>query len=143
MLKFLTESGKSFSFILCDEAHKMRNENTQTYKGAEQLMRLGDAVVFLTATPIMIGERNLYNLLHLLDDQRYSNYAIFEQGLRENAPFIKALSELSSKKSLHQIVKELCETDILYRQEINERIYTETIKSKGLFQGLSIIQTYC
>lgn len=140
LLKFLTESGKSFSFILCDEAHKMRNENTQTYKGAEQLMRMGDAVVFLTATPIMIGERNLYNLLHLLDDQRYSNYAIFEQGLRENAPFIKALSELSSKKSLRQIVEELCETDILYRQEINERIYTETIKVKDYFRDFPLFK---
>ena len=65
LLNFLSENSKKFSFILCDEAHKMRNETTQTYKGAEKVMETADAVVFLTATPIMISERNLYNLLHL------------------------------------------------------------------------------
>ena len=60
--------------------------------------------------------------------------------MRENAPFIKALSELSSKKSLHQIVEELCETDILYRQEINERIYTDTIKVKDYFKDFPLFK---
>ena len=68
LLRFLEEKTKKFSFILCDEAHKMRNDNTQTYKGAQKLMVYADSVVFLTATPIMINEKNLYNLLHLLKD---------------------------------------------------------------------------
>lgn len=140
LLKYIEENGKSFSFILCDEAHKMRNETTQTYKGAEKLMRVGDAVVFLTATPIMISERNLYNLLHLLDNQRYSNYAIFEQGLRENAPFVRALSELSSKKPLKQIAEDLENTEIIYRQEINERVYTDVVKAKEHFKEFPLFK---
>ena len=126
LLRFLEEKNKKFSFILCDEAHKMRNDNTQTYKGAQKLMEYADSVVFLTATPIMINEKNLYNLLHLLDSQRYSNYDIFEQGLRENAPFIRALRELTTKKSLPDIAKDLKNSEITIRQEIGERIFTET-----------------
>ncbi len=126
LLRFLEGSNKRFSFILCDEAHKMRNDNTQTYKGAEKLIESADSVVFLTATPIMINEHNLFNLLHLLDSQVYSNYSIFEQGLRVNAPFIRALSELTTKKSLHAIAADLMNSEVTIRQEINERIYMET-----------------
>lgn len=73
----------------------------------------------------MISERNLYNLLHLLDNQRYSNYPMFEQGLRENVPFIQALGELSTKISLPEIAKNLSQNKIILRHEINERVYTE------------------
>ena len=126
LLKYLAEHNKKFSFILCDEAHKLRNETTQTYKGAEILMESADSVVFLTATPIMISERNLYNLLHILDNERYSNYSMFEQGLRENAPFIRVLSLLPTKVSLPEIANELLNTEITIRQEINDRVYEET-----------------
>lgn len=126
ILQFLKETSKKFSFVLCDEAHKMRNSTTQTYKGAEMFMENADAAVFLTATPIMVSTENLYNLLHLLDNQRYTNKSIFEQNLQENRPFIKALSELSIKLPLTQIAENLCEAEITLQLEVNERIYTET-----------------
>lgn len=126
ILQFLTESQKKFSFVLCDEAHKMRNSNTQTYKGAELFMQNADAAVFLTATPIMISTENLYNLLHLLDNQRYSNRSIFEQNIQENRPFIKALSELTTKKPLDEIARNLSNAEITLQLEVNERIYRET-----------------
>lgn len=126
LLRYLEDGKKKFSFILCDEAHKMRNDSTQTYKGAEVLFNASESVVFLTATPIMINEHNLYNLLHLLDSQRYCNYAMFEQGLRENAPFIKALSELTTKKELPAIADNLENYQITIRQEINDIEYKET-----------------
>ena len=140
LLKFIIDNNKKFSFVLCDEAHKMRNETTQTYKGAEKLMESADSVVFLTATPIMISERNLYNLLHLLDNQRYSNYHIFEQGLRENAPFIKALSELSTKKSLLEIADELANSEITIRLEVNERVHMETHFVKEHFKDFPLFK---
>ena len=140
LLNFLSENSKKFSFILCDEAHKMRNETTQTYKGAEKVMETADAVVFLTATPIMISERNLYNLLHLLDNQRYSNYSIFEQGLRENAPFIRALSDLPTKKDLKVIAEELANSEITLRLEVNDRVHTETHLVKDHFKDFPLFK---
>lgn len=140
LLKYLDENRKIFSFILCDEAHKLRNNGTQTYKGAEKIMETADSVVFLTATPIMINEQNLYNLLHLLDGQRYSNYSIFEQGLRENAPFIKALSELTTKKTLREIATNLLTSKITIRQEINEIVFSETHIVSEHFKGFPLFK---
>lgn len=100
---YLDDSSQRFSLVLCDEAHKLRNSGTATYKGANVLMDRADAAVFLTATPIMISKENLYNLLHLLDNKRFSNYYIFENRLNENQPFIKAIEELNTGRSLKDI----------------------------------------
>ena len=70
IVEFLSQNDFHFSLVLCDEAHKMRNRETQTYKGAEIIMSQANAAVFLTATPVMISTENLYNLLHLLDNTR-------------------------------------------------------------------------
>ena len=107
LLIIYSDSDKKFSFILCDEAHKMRNKETQTYKGAEILTSLSDSVVFLTATPIMISTENLFNLLHLLDGTRYFNYQIFNARLQENAPFVRAITALNHNSSLRDIFKRI------------------------------------
>ena len=140
LLNYLNLNSKKFSFILCDEAHKMRNETTQTYKGAEKIMSTADAAVFLTATPIMISERNLYNLLHLLDIQRFSNYSIFEQGLRENAPFIRALTDLTTNKSLKEIANDLANSEIIVKQEVNERVHIERHLVKDHFKEFPLFK---
>ena len=49
VIDYLKENDFSFSLVLCDEAHKMRNSDTQTYHGANILMTKADAAVFLTA----------------------------------------------------------------------------------------------
>lgn len=38
IVEFLSQNDFHFSLVLCDEAHKMRNRETQTYKGAEIIM---------------------------------------------------------------------------------------------------------
>ena len=128
IVDYLSDSDKKFSFILCDEAHKMRNDETQTYKGAEILMSLADSVVFLTATPIMISTENLYNLLHLLDSSRYFNYQIFNARLQENAPFIRAITALNHNMPLKEISKKLSSEEIRtsFFNKDDEEIYTRT-----------------
>lgn len=115
IVDFLSENDFHFSLVLCDEAHKMRNRETQTYKGAEIIMSQADAAVFLTATPVMISTENLYNLLHLLDNTRYYNYQIFDNRLQENRPFVEALTDLNHHVSLPVIAKKLNESEILTR----------------------------
>ncbi len=106
-IDYLTVKGCNFSLVLCDEAHKMRNDDTQTYKGAEVLMSQADAALFLTATPIMISTENLYNLLHLLDNTRYFNYQIFDNLLEQNKPFVRAITELNHNVPLLTIAENL------------------------------------
>lgn len=103
-----------FDFILCDEAHRMRNSNTQLHKGMRLLIEHAKSVVFLTATPIMISQENLFNLLNLLDPNRFDNFPQFDNALNENRPFIEALSKLAkSGNNLVDIFTDLDNTQIV------------------------------
>lgn len=112
LIEYLLDFPQKFSLVLCDEAHKMRNRDTQTYKGAEVLMDYADAALFLTATPVMISEENLYNLLHLLDNARYFNYDIFRNRMNENRPFVEAITSLNNGIELKTILSDLLSSEV-------------------------------
>ena len=124
--EYLSQNIFNFSLVLCDEAHKMRNQDTQTYKGAEIIMSQANAAVFLTATPVMISTENLYNLLHLLDNTRYYNYQIFDNLLKENRPFVESLTDLNHNIPLPIIAKKLKDSEIrTYFFSKDTRIYSK------------------
>ncbi len=120
LIDYLSENDFKFSLVLCDEAHKMRNRETQTYKGAEIIMSQTDAALFLTATPVMISTENLYNLLHLLDNFNYDNYQIFDNRLQENRPFVEALTSLNNLGDFSVIAKNLHSAEIITKHYSNE-----------------------
>ena len=137
LVSYLTESSNRFSLVLCDEAHKRRNRETQTYKGAEIIMSTADAALFLTATPVMISEENLYNLLHLLDNTRYFNYQIFLNRMAENRPFVEALTCLNNDKMpLKDILMQLVTSIVEITFSANDsEIYSSSSKISDLFQN--------
>ena len=137
LVSYLLESSTRFSLVLCDEAHKMRNRETQTYKGAEIIMSTADAALFLTATPIMISEKNLYNLLHLLDNTRYFNDQIFLNRMAENRPFVEALTCLNNDKMplkdiLMQLLTSMVETSFSAN---DSEIYSSSRQIGDLFKN--------
>jgi len=112
LLEYLLNNKATFDMVLCDEAHRLRNTN-KTYKGAEIIVPLAHSTVFLTATPIMINETNLYNLLHLLDDKVFNQRDVFPIYLAMNKPFIWAISAVNSNRPLKEIASELKNMEIL------------------------------
>ena len=70
----IEENGYRFDLVICDEAHKIRNSETAQHKGVVKIIDNSDAVVFLTATPIMTDIRNLFNLIRVLDRERYYSF---------------------------------------------------------------------
>lgn len=142
LVDFLIENPCRFSMVLCDEAHKLRNSNTQTYKGAEIIMGNTDSALFLTATPVMIDEENLYNLLHLLDSKRYFNYQIFKNRIEENKPFIEALSMLNSNQPLAVIRDRLLDTSIRSRfvNSDEEEIYSSSTSISDIYKDDPLFQ---
>lgn len=107
------ESGyKKFDFILCDEAHRLRNSETLTHKGMRRLLESPAAAVFLTATPVMTKEENLFNLLALLDPEQYSDYSVFLNTLSVNQPFIKAISALNENVNYATIRDNLANAEV-------------------------------
>lgn len=116
---FLEKNDKHFDFILCDEAHKLRNRNL-AFNGLKSLLEYPCAAVFLTATPIMINEENLFNLLSLLDKNQYGKYAIFQNSLEINKPFINAISQVNNNVPFSKIKEDLQNAEITTRYSIGE-----------------------
>jgi SNF2 family DNA or RNA helicase len=84
-----------FDLVIVDEAHYARNPETSTNRLVRLLNDAASALVLLTATPIQLGDENLYQLLHLVDPDRFSDYDIFQRLLMSNAPFVEAYRALS------------------------------------------------
>lgn len=120
VLKYIEEKNIKFSLVVCDESHKLRNNNTLLYQGAEKLLSYSDSVVFMSATPIMINEYNLYNQLHLLDADMYDNPEVFRNNIQLNRPFVRALSLLNSGTSLFSIADYLEKAEVTTYNTINE-----------------------
>lgn len=139
---YLIDSNKRFSLVLCDEAHKMRNANTQTFRGADIVMSQAGAAVFLTATPIMISTENLYNLLHLLDSTRFFNYQIFNARLQENRPFVEAISLLNAKAPLKEISEKLTTTEIqtTFFNSDDEEVFSKTRSVEEVYENDPVYQ---
>ena len=55
-----------FDLVIVDEAHHIRNTETQRHQAIRFLCDNAEAVVFLTATPIQLGDRDLFVLLNTL-----------------------------------------------------------------------------
>jgi len=56
----------AFDLVIVDEAHHIRNTDTWAYRNVRQFCDNAEAVVLLSATPIQLGDNDLYNLLHLI-----------------------------------------------------------------------------
>lgn len=75
--------------VIFDEAHYLRNRETQTYKLANLLRPIVHNMVMLSATPIQLKSADLFTLLHLLDDEAFPFEGSFEYQLRTNEPIIR------------------------------------------------------
>lgn len=141
LLEFLEKEDKRLSLVVCDEAHRMRNNTTQIHKGAKRLLRRTEAAVLLTATPVMIDNSNLFHLLQLLDEVNYDNEQIFENQVRLNRPFVTSISKLNQPKyPLKRIADELQETEVVTTQRIGEYENTTTHKVGDYFGDMPLFQ---
>jgi len=112
----IIEKNLQLDIVICDEAHKLRNSGNATYNAVKDLLYNAKSAIFLTATPIMLGEENLYNLMHLLDPDRFDNKHVFSDLINANKPFIKALSELNAKVPFKEVLQHLQESVIRYQE---------------------------
>ena len=85
----LEEVAPSFDFVAIDEAHHMRNLQTKLRKVGVLLSRSSDALLMLTATPVHLGNENLFSLLNILDDDEFPDFLTVENRIRHNEPIVK------------------------------------------------------
>lgn len=77
----------AFDLVIVDEAHHIRNPLTFSHNAVRFFCENAKAVVFLTATPIQLGEKDLFVLLNTLRPDLVVNESTFNQMAAPN-PFI-------------------------------------------------------
>ena len=90
ILETLEAAAPTLDLVIVDEAHHMRNPETLSNKLGHFLSESAVAMLLLTATPVHLGNENLFQLLRILDPEEFSDLAIFDQLLEANKPLIKA-----------------------------------------------------
>ncbi len=76
-----------FDLVIVDEAHHIRNQDTFSHKAVRFFCDHAEAVVFLTATPIQLGNHDLFVLLNTLRPDLIIDQESFEH-MAEPNPFI-------------------------------------------------------
>ena len=76
--------------LVIDEAHHLRNPETQTNELGHLLRNVAEYSVLLTATPIHNRNEDLFSLLHLLDPDTFTRPEVFSDILEANAPLVQA-----------------------------------------------------
>lgn len=82
-----------------DEAHYMRNRDSAAWHLGELLQGVSDYLLMLSATPINLKSRDLFNLLNLLDPDHFSSEQDFTHLIEANRPLIAARDAALNLKS--------------------------------------------
>ena len=86
-----------FGLVIFDEAHHLRNRETNSHKAAHFLCDVSEAVLFLSATPVHIGSENLYTLLNLLRPDVLQDFAVYQQMMEPNAHLIRSMRHIRTR----------------------------------------------
>jgi superfamily II DNA or RNA helicase len=79
-----------FDLVIIDEAHYMRNPETMSAALGRLLRGVTEHVLLLSATPIHLRNRDLYQLLNLVDEDTFNEPRVFDEILRANEPLLQA-----------------------------------------------------
>lgn len=84
-LERLAELAPTFDLVIVDEAHAFRNSPTRSHALGALLSDWAQALIFLSATPLNLGNQDLFSLLQLLAPGEFDNRFVLEQQLEPNA----------------------------------------------------------
>ena len=116
--------------IIVDEAHHIRNRNTQAYKVVEFLCQNANAAVFLTATPLQLGNDDLFTLLNVLFPETVIDkptfYAMAEPNVFINAAIHNLRVSNHGKDALEKLTL-VNNTEWGHNVIVPNPVYTETI----------------
>ncbi|KHL24154.1 hypothetical protein PK98_15395 [Croceibacterium mercuriale] len=82
--------GALLDCVVFDEAHHLRNRETQGHTFARAAMNVSEFKLLLSATPINLRGEDLRSLLALLDPETFDNQWTFELLSQENRPLVAA-----------------------------------------------------
>lgn len=99
----VTELGLQFDLVIVDEAHVFRNSSTKSHALGEHLSQWGDALVFLSATPVNLRNQDLFNLLELLVPGEFQDLEGLQERIEPNAVLHRITSSLLDGSISNQV----------------------------------------
>ncbi len=94
--------------LIVDEAHYLRNPETSTSDLGRLLRNVSTHVVLLSATPIHLRSRDLYQLLNLVDEDTFNQPSVFDYILEANEPLVAARElVIRGKENAAEVVEAL------------------------------------
>ena len=109
VLKKLKDSLFEVDFLIMDEAHTMRNNDTSTFESGEVITAISEHIIFLTATPVQNSLRDLFNILQLLDADYFRDYGYFQKMILPNAVIHKTIALIRNNNSIESIKQYITE----------------------------------
>lgn len=79
-----------FDLLIVDEAHHLRNPETLSHKVVAELLPESHVALLLSATPIQLGNENLFYLMRLMDPGEFQSYEVFQERIAANTPIVAA-----------------------------------------------------
>ena len=79
-----------FNLVIIDEAHYLRNPETMSSALGRLLRGVTEHILLLSATPIHLKNRDLYQLLNLVDEDTFNEPRVFDEILKANEPLLRA-----------------------------------------------------
>ncbi len=93
------EDDPLIDMIIFDEAHYMRNQESTAWRLGDILCQTSDYQIMLSATPINLRNRDLFNLLRLIDPENFGYEEDFQRLVNANKPLILARDAILNQKS--------------------------------------------
>ncbi len=90
LLRDRAEDEPLFDMLVVDEAHHLRNPETQNNLLARMLRPTAQHQVFLSATPIHLRNTDLFSLLSLIDPETYRHESALRDIIEANRPIVEA-----------------------------------------------------
>ncbi|WP_328459432.1 DEAD/DEAH box helicase [Actinoplanes sp. NBC_00393] len=84
VLEQLAELHPRFDLVIVDEAHYLRNRESKSNALGRLLADWTDFLIFLSATPLNLGNDDLFNLINLLDEGQFGDRGVFDAQLEPN-----------------------------------------------------------
>lgn len=141
LAQFLLTRGDDEPLIdltVVDEAHYLRNPETQTARLGRLLRPVTASLLLLSATPIQLRSSDLFHLLHLLDEDTFQYEWSFEQILEENAPLValrdKILKETVPRREFVETVAQAQAARSLGRSSVLQHLIDSAPSDNQLAQ---------
>lgn len=93
----LDELSIPFDLVIVDEAHHLRNFGTSQRDAVLILAQAAQAMVMLTATPVHLGQENLFSLLNLLDDEDFPDWDSAARRFADNEWIVRAQTAIARR----------------------------------------------